>query len=311
MADGNRLRTSRRDLLRGATAAAVAAIVGDGVAAASPATSPAGPDDSFLGDRFWIWTHQEGVYKRDYGLPKTSRMTPVEGAVYLGVRNLLFIRYKGSPPMPFDPYAIAFRPMKRVVWSLVGASGQTQEAEREHVLKLAERFPNMVGFVMDDFFHADGTGSLSVEQLRELRRRLTIAGRKRDLYVVLYDHQLDLPVRTHLEQCDRVTFWTWQAKNLKGLEASFDRFEKVAPEQGKLLGCYLWDFGGKGPMPLDLMRKQCELGLQWLEQGRIEGMVFLASNVCDLELEAVEWTRRWIAEVGRQPVNGRGKTKAE
>ena len=41
---------------------------------------------------------------------------------------------------------------------------------------------------------------------------------------------------------------------------------------------------------------------KWLRQGRIEGMIFLASCICDLELEAVEWTRRWIAEVGGESV---------
>ena len=55
-------------------------------------------------------------------------------------------------------------------------------------------------------------------------------------------------------------------------------------------------------MPLDLMRHQCELGLRWLRQGRIEGMIFLASCLCDLELEAVEWTRNWIAQVGQKQV---------
>ncbi len=92
----------------------------------------------------------------------------------------------------------------------------------------------------------------------------------------------------------KITFWTWEAKDLARLESSFDRLEKFAPKQGKLLGCYLWDFGTGKPMPLDLMKKQCELGRQWLDQGRIEGMIFLASNVCDLELETVEWTRKWI-----------------
>jgi hypothetical protein len=29
-------------------------------------------------------------------------------------------------------------------------------------------------------------------------------------------------------------------------------------------------------------------------------MIFLASCLCDLELEAVEWTRDWIAKVGEQ-----------
>ena len=31
--------------------------------------------------------------------------------------------------------------------------------------------------------------------------------------------------------------------------------------------------------------------------GAIEGMVFLGSPICDLDLEAVEWTRRWINQV--------------
>ena len=253
-----------------------------------------------LRDRFWVWTHVAGAYKGVFGLPD-SRMTPVEGAVFLGVPNLLFIRFHEQPPIPFDQYAIAFRPFKRVVWSLVGASGQTSDEERKHVLELAGRFPNIVGFVLDDFFHADGpTGSLSVEQLKQLRSRLVIGGKKRDLYVVLYQHQLEFPVSKHLEFCDKITFWTWKAEDLGKLESSFERLEKLAPKQGKLLGCYLWDFGTRKTMPLDFMKKQCELGRRWLKEGRIEGMIFLGSNVCDLELETVEWTREWIAEVGSE-----------
>jgi hypothetical protein len=39
-------------------------------------------------------------------------------------------------------------------------------------------------------------------------------------------------------------------------------------------------------------------GLQWLQEGRIEGMIFLASCICDLGLETVEWSRQWIQKVG-------------
>ena len=56
------------------------------------------------------------------------------------------------------------------------------------------------------------------------------------------------------------------------------------------------------PMPVELMEKQCSLGLSCLKQERIEGMVFLGSPVVDLKLEAVEWTRKWIAEVGNEPL---------
>ena len=62
----------------------------------------------------------------------------------------------------------------------------------------------------------------------------------------------------------------------------------------------MWDYGQKAPMPLESMKQQCELGLRWLREGRIEGMIFLASCICDLELEAVEWTRTWIASVADQ-----------
>jgi len=50
------------------------------------------------------------------------------------------------------------------------------------------------------------------------------------------------------------------------------------------------------------MRQQCELGLQWLKHDRIDGMIFLATNICDLGLEAVEWCRQWILQVGDQPL---------
>lgn len=50
------------------------------------------------------------------------------------------------------------------------------------------------------------------------------------------------------------------------------------------------------------MQRQTELGYRWLRVGGVTGMIFLASPVCDLDLEAVEWTRRWVAEVGGRPL---------
>ena len=43
--------------------------------------------------------------------------------------------------------------------------------------------------------------------------------------------------------------------------------------------------------------------MKWLRQGRIEGMIFLAAGLCDLNLEAVNWSRSWIAQVGDQPIH--------
>ena len=141
---------------------------------------------------------------------------------------------------------------------------------------------------------------LSPGALQALRSQLSLPERKLNLWVVLYGHQLALPVRDHLALCDKVTFWTWKAEDLEHLERDFGTVEALAPSCGKVLGCYMWDYGTKRPMPVERMREQCEIGLRWLIEGRIEGMIFLASCICDLDLEAVEWTRRWIAEVGGQ-----------
>jgi len=411
----------------------------------------AGKKDTTVRDCLWAWAHDTGAYHGPaWGLPGNSALTPVEGARYLGMPNIIFIRYQGKPEAPFDGYFTPFKSMKRVFWSIAGAGGVTSEEEREQVLRLAEANPNITGVFMDDFFQfstaekpqwlaenkvafpvtltvslpaaqtvdtvelvqsdwhsgdyrsrdvavqvsADGSdwslagagclpnqpgaafsiairptvlrafririlssydtkdalscgisrvrllckkresslsgatvtasstypghdaadilaataagpaaASLSVEQLKTVRNRLeNVAGRKLDLGVTLYTHQLDPSITAHLDLCDVVSLWTWKAEDLKNLESNFGRFRQLAPSKRTLLGCYMWDFGTNKAMPLDLMQRQCELGLKWLRQGRIEGMIFLATNICDLGLEAVEWTRKWIARIGNEPV---------
>jgi hypothetical protein len=229
-------------------------------------------------------------------------MTPLEAACYLGTPNLILIRYEGKPEMPFDQYAIPFRVLKQVYWSTVGGGGATSEVEREHVLGLARRFPNIVGFFMDDFFHnpehGGDPGVLSVDEIRAMKADMQTVGRPMRLGVTLYTHQLDMPLGPYLDHCDDVSLWTWRASDLKDLEANFEKCEQLTPNSHKLLGLYMWDYGLHEPMPVDLMQLQCEKALQWLQEGRIRGMIFLASCICDLELDAVEWSRTWIAQVG-------------
>jgi len=269
------------------------------------ATHPA--EESTVRDRLWLWGHDAGSHNEDWGLPGRSRIMPAEAVRYLAIPNLIMVRYKGRPPLPLDKYAESLQTLRRVVWSAVGAHGQTDEAERAHVLDLAARFPNFTGIMLDDFFvEKPGSGeepaALSQGGLRELRGRLAAGSRKLDLWAVIYDHQLDQRVAPYLDLLDRVSLWAWDVEKVRGIGESLGRLEALAPSCKKVLGCYLWDYGGKRPMPLDILQEQCEAGLEWLRQGRIEGMIFLASCLCDLGLEAVEWTRGWVARVGEQPV---------
>ena len=143
----------------------------------------------------------------------------------------------------------------------------------------------------------------SLDALRRLRKRLDAAAPPLDLWVVLYTHEFDMPIlQEHLDLCDVVTLWTWRASDLALLDKSMARFEELVGKKRKVLGLYMYDYGTGKPMPVDLMRQQCETGLRWLREKRIEGMILLASCICDLPLEAVEWSRRWIAKVGDEPL---------
>lgn len=263
---------------------------------------------SNIRDHLWLWAHQEGSHNGQYGLPADSAITPAEGAQYLGLSNVIMVCYRGQPEPPFDGYAQSLQSLDRVVWSIVGDAGSTRNDEKsdlEEVITLAARQSNITGGIMDDFFTPPGSPKLSrydLPQIAEFRDRLHSAARPLDLWVVLYDHQLDMPVQEHLKLCDVVTFWTWTASELSNLETNFAHAETLIDDRKKVLGCYMWDYGAAQPIPLELMRYQCETGLQWLRQGRINGLIFLASNLCDLDVEAVEWTRDWIARVGNNPL---------
>ena len=253
-------------------------------------------------DRFWLWGHEAGAHNADWNLPRPSRITPLEAACYLGIPNLLLVRYGGTPVMPYDQLALPLRALRRVVWSLTGAEGEGSDAEREHVLELAARMPNLSGCVLDDFINWDtGLPELSLVELDAIDARLQLPDRRLDLQMVLYTHQLSAPafdLAPYLARCHQVSLWVWHSRDLPELEDSLAWLEALAPGHEILLGCYVWDLGPRAPMPLERVQAQCELGLRWLRAGRVGGPIVLPSCMCDLELDTVEWLRGWIAAVG-------------
>ncbi|MDO5566183.1 MAG: hypothetical protein Q4G59_05955 [Planctomycetia bacterium] len=260
---------------------------------------------SIAGDHFWAWAHYERSYHNAWKLPANGTMTPIEGVRYLGVPNVIMVRYKDKPEPPFDDYAQQFKGLKQVYWSFVGASGVTSEQEQQIVLDLARRVPNISGVFMDDFFHgnaipvkgaAEPPASCTLEQLKSIRPKLKLENKTLDLGVTLYTFQLNPAIKEHLALCDVVSFWTWKGSDLKDLEKNFEYYQTLAPGKRTLLGIYMWDFGQACPLSIANMEHQCKLGLKWLKEGRIEGLIFLATNICDLGIESVAWTKEWIAQ---------------
>jgi hypothetical protein len=273
-----------------------------------------------VGDRLFLWGHSAGVYNSTYTKNfKPSKIEPVDATDTMGLRNMYFIRCDNNPPLPFTEYYAPFKKLNQVLWSLTGAAGVTSQEEREAAFQLAAANRNLTGFIMDDFFHGDATtadvdlpmpASLSPEELRNLRGRLVIDDRRLRLSVVVYTTQISSRAKHHLQYVDEITLWTWQPKDLMHLEENLAKLESIAPEKNVVLGCYIFDFSGNAaPLAVEQMKHQVELGYRWLQQGRIQGMIFLASPICDLDLEAVDFTRKWIAEVKDLPLQGKVNAK--
>lgn len=258
-------------------------------------------------DRLWLWCHPVNSHIRQFGLSdRPSRIEPADAARWLGIANAVMVVYADNPSAPFEPHQRPLDGLQRVVWSVIGDSSSQRndgQTNLEEVLTLAARHDNIRGAIIDDLFNEPADRSrrwrVDASDLSQMAARLHgepgTGARRLDLWGVLYAHQLELPIAQHLAALDVVTFWNWHAHELADLESSFARCEQLTPGQRRMLGCYMWDYGGGQPMPLDRMEQQCRLGSQWLRDGRIEGMIFLASCICDLDIPAVEWTRQWIA----------------
>ena len=60
--------------------------------------------------RLWLWGHEAGSHTTRpelFGLAAASRITPAEAAHYMGVGNLMMVRFAGLPAPPYDAQALA------------------------------------------------------------------------------------------------------------------------------------------------------------------------------------------------------------
>jgi hypothetical protein len=213
--------------------------------------------------------------------------------------------YQGWEP-PLEQYAFPLKVLKRVAWSIVGASGVTRDSERKQVLDMALHTPNFVGAYMDDFFHNKPdakVSSLSLDELELIQQQLKGSSKKLDLYVTLYTNQLDRPIADYLNLIDVVTLWTWDDVELGNLGANLTRLERLAPKCRKMLGCYTAALNKKQTppwtgLPVPAMQQQCETALRLLREGRIDGIIIYGCTTMDLNWKSVDWTREWIQRVG-------------
>jgi hypothetical protein len=271
-------------------------------------------------DHLWLFACPPGgdvEYLENAGVRGGSRMTPAEGAHWLGIPNLLFVTQDHTRPKPLwaestwkakttmEQWAISFESLKRVNWSAVGSNGGGGLKTVPDIVSIAKSYSNVTGIYLDDFVkdrhrRPDGTfagkPAMTDEQLRDMRGQLSKVPRPMDVWATVYAYDLDPehPEHTHcepplvdsLKHFDVIVLWTWKSDDLQDLEKNLARIVAVKPKETKIaLGIYLWDYTGideaKKADPAYLHGKPVPLDLMDYQCQR--GLQWLKEGrVCDL-----------------------------
>lgn len=263
-----------------------------------------------LKDRLWLWGHPEGRYNNENGNTTPSRMTPMECCGYLGIGKTFMI------PVGVDvnrrQYNKSFKPLKEVGWECYDALKDPSTIEP--FIREAGDFENITCVVFDDFHRSGSFIESPVENLWECRERLHNNDIKPlDMWMVLYTHEfgnvLNLFPNTneefkkYIEPFDGIIMWTWcEDSGFDHIPEKWEEFKEITPNQRRMFGCYLWNFGDCKPATGKKVKWQLDFYLEQIMKGEAEGIVLHTNTMADLDLEAYDVAMKWIEEHGDDEV---------
>ena len=267
-----------------------------------------------LREKFWLWGHPEGCYNNAYGNTCISRMTPMEACLYLGVRNLFMVpdgEHNGTT-VNRRQYNKTFTTLSATGWEIFGADRNPEKVEQ--LIREAKEFSNIKAAVFDDFYgqskkRMEAGEQVNYEKLWDIRRRLnTNEVRHLDMWMVLYTHEFgenaedDEKFQKFIDPFDGIIMWTWCEKDLPLIPGKFEAFKKITPNQRRMIGCYLWNFGEKKPATAEAVTWQLDWYREKLLAGEIEGVVLHTNTMADLDLEAYDAAVAWMDAHGDEEV---------
>jgi hypothetical protein len=257
-----------------------------------------------LRDRFWLWGHPEGRYNHKYGNEKESRMTPMEGVLYLGARNVFMVPVGVN--VNRRQYNKSFSSLNQVGWEIYNAGGNP--AAVEPLIEEARAFPNIGCGVFDDFVRGGSYRNIPIENLFEVNRRMHDNGvRRLDMWMVLYTHEFGVDARGDAEfhpfiaPFDGIIMWTWKESDVSLIDAKFELFKQMTAGKRRMLGCYLYNFGENRQATGAAVRWQLDRYREMIRAGEAEGVVLHTNTMADLDYEAYDVAIDWMRVHGDEP----------
>lgn len=253
-------------------------------------------------DTFWLWGHPVNACRNDIKPLRDMLVTPAECARYFGFPNVFYVPF--GHEMDIEEYS---KDLVGIEKSGISIEFWKDPAgnRMDETFKIASLFKNINRLVFDDFFneaslHNSTWGDYSIGQLLEIRERIHAAGL--EMWVVLYQHQLDLEIQEYLDVFDGVSFWFWSEPTKEEYHKYSKLFMDKTVGKRRLIGCYLYDFGRNQEATPDLVRYQLDQNKILIHNGEIEGVILHNNNFGDLGFSAYEEAKLWMDEHGDELV---------
>jgi len=253
-----------------------------------------------LRDRFWLWGHPEGRYNNNndgYGNDKVSRMTPMEGCLYLGINKTFMVPVRWE--VNRRQYNKSFKTLKEVAWECCAAA--TNPEIIEPLIAEAGDFQNITGVVFDDFQGNGKYKTFPVQNLHNIHTRLhNNEVRPLNMWMVLYtrefglDAEQDEDFKRYIEPFDGIIMWTWEEKDVPLIPEKFEIFKQMTPNQRRMFGCYLYNFGEKKQATAAAVKWQLDWYREKILAGEAEGVVLHTNTMADLDYEAYDAACEWM-----------------
>ena len=254
-----------------------------------------------LRDHFWLWGHPEGVYNHRYGNEKESRMTPMEGCLYLGIRNTFMVPV--GIKLDRRQYNKSFTTLREVGWECWDAWNNPELLDA--LIREAGDFANIGRVVFDDFQRSDKYKEIDPAVLWEIREKLhNNPTRPLSMWMVLYTHEFGLDplkdedFKRYIAPFDGIIMWTWKECDVPLIPEKYEIFKQLTADKRRLFGCYLYNFGEEKQATAAAVTWQLDWYRDKILAGEAEGVVLHTNTMADLDYEAYDAALDWMAAHG-------------
>jgi hypothetical protein len=200
-----------------------------------------------------------------------------------------------------------------VGWGCFGADAHPEKVEQ--IIEESKEFPNITAAVFDDFrakakyLEKKGLPPVDEKKLWEVKERLNNNPvRKIDMWMVLYTHEFgvkpesDLAFKKYMDPFNGIIMWNWEEKNAHQIPEKFEILKKLTPNQRRMFGCYLYNFGESKQATGESVKWQLDFYREKILAGEAEGVVLHTNTMADLDYEAYDVALEWMAKHGDEEI---------